>query len=117
MKLFRTFKWKVGAISLRWERHFWPKTKKNIRFVHEYLLIRSGKWLVPTSTDKKTISKPGLEESVVVSFVNENVAAENQFDVPGVVQEHHQSGANPQFYHTLLVVGHALGDEVLEDIC
>lgn len=48
-----------------------------------------------TCTDKQTVSKPRLEEPVIVSLVDMDVATEDQLYITRIVQEDNEPGSNP----------------------
>lgn len=66
--------------------------------LYKYMLI----WLlIDTSTDKESIAKPRLEESIVLSLIDVNVAAQDEFDVTGVIQKDHKTRSNPQLHYSV----------------
>lgn len=69
-----------------------------------------------TSTDEKPVSKPGLEESILVSFVDVHVTTEDDFHITRIVQEDQETGTDPQPHHGFFVIRRTLGDYVSEDI-
>lgn len=66
------------------------------------MLVKKSKGLF-TSADEKSVSEPRLEESVFISLVNVHMTAQDKLHVTRVIQEHQESGPNPDLHNTFLV--------------
>lgn len=71
---------------------------------------------VHTGTNEEAVSEPRLEEPVLISLVDVNMAAEDQLHVARVVQEHQKPGPNPNLHNRFLVIRYTFLQEVLEDV-
>lgn len=70
--------------------------------------------LIPlTCTDQQSIPQPGLEELVLGGLVDVDVTAEEELHVTGIIDEHHQLGADPHLGDVL--EGGALPDDCSEN--
>lgn len=68
-----------------------------------------------TAGDQETVSEPGLEEPVLVGFVDVHVTREDHFHVARVCQEDQQFRSKPYPDDVIVVVRFV--EDVLEDRC
>jgi hypothetical protein len=75
----------------------------------EHVEMESGSDEFPVSppfvscADEETVAKPWLEEPVLGSLVNVDVAAQDQLDVVGMSQENEEPGSCPKLDHVFVL--------------
>lgn len=70
-----------------------------------------------TCADEQTIAQPWFEETVFGRFIDEHMAAQYQFHIGRVEQEHNQFRSDPQFAHRIEVARDTLLQDRFEYIC